>query len=102
MNERAEVQELSALLRSKVPIILIETHEEPRILKLLQQACNLEQQVMFRWSIVDGITRNGRDEPIYTPTTWSMRSSTSTRPRRTASTCSATRIPASRTTSTCA
>lgn len=65
MNERAEVQELGALLRSKVPIILIETHEEPRILKLLQQACNLEQQVMFRWSIVDGITRNGRDEPIY-------------------------------------
>jgi SpoVK/Ycf46/Vps4 family AAA+-type ATPase len=65
MNERAEVQELSALLRSKVPIILIETHEEPRILKLLQNACNLEQQVLFRWSIVDGITRNGRDEPIY-------------------------------------
>jgi SpoVK/Ycf46/Vps4 family AAA+-type ATPase len=65
MNERAEVQELSALLRSKVPIILIETHEEPRILKLLQNACNLEQQVLFRWSIVDGITRYGRDEPIY-------------------------------------
>lgn len=65
MNERAEVQELGALLRSKVPIILIETHEEPRILKLLQNACNLEQQLMFRWSIVDGITRHGRDEPIY-------------------------------------
>ena len=65
MNERAEVQELSALLRSRVPIILIETHEEPRILKLLQQACNLEQQVMFRWSIVDGITRYGRDDAIY-------------------------------------
>ena len=65
MNERAEVQELSALLRSKVPIILIETHEEPRILKLLQNACNLEQQVMFRWSIVDGITRYGREEAIY-------------------------------------
>ena len=65
MDERAEVNELCALLRSKVPIILIETHEEPRILKLLQSACNLEQQILFRWSIVDGITRNGRDEPIY-------------------------------------
>ena len=65
MNERAEVQELGALLRSKVPIILIETHEEPRILKLLQQACNLEQQLMFRWSIVDGISRHGQDESIY-------------------------------------
>ena len=57
MNEQAEVRELRSLLRSKVPIILIETHEEPRILKLLQQACNLENQVLFRWSIVDGIGR---------------------------------------------
>lgn len=57
MNEQAEVRELCSLLRSKVPLILIETHEEPRILKLLQQACNLENQVLFRWSIVDGIGR---------------------------------------------
>lgn len=57
MNERAEVEELAALLRSKVPLILIETHEEPRILKLLANACNLESQVLLRWSIVDGLTR---------------------------------------------
>jgi hypothetical protein len=57
MNERAEVEELGALLRSKVPLILVETHEEPRILKLLSLACNLEQQVLLRWSIVDGISR---------------------------------------------
>lgn len=57
MNERAEVEELGALLRSKVPLILVETHEEPRVLKLLSQACNLEQQVLLRWSIVDGIAR---------------------------------------------
>jgi hypothetical protein len=65
MNEQAEVRELSALLRSRVPIILIETHEEPRILKLLERACNLEQQVLFRWSITDGISRHSRDEAIY-------------------------------------
>lgn len=65
MNEREELKELTSLLKSKVPIILIETHEEPRILKLLHQACNLEEQVMFRWSITDGITRFTRDDPIY-------------------------------------
>jgi len=65
MNENLEVRELRSLLRSRVPIILIETHEEPRILALLQQACNLEQQMLFRWSIVDGLTRHGRDEAIY-------------------------------------
>ncbi len=65
MNEKAEVRELCTLLRSKAPIILIETHEEPRIMKLLEQAANLEQQMLFRWSITDGIARNGRDESIY-------------------------------------
>jgi MoxR-like ATPase len=65
MDEKAEIQELCALLRSRVPVILIETHEEPRILKLLERACNLENQLLFRWSIVDGLGRHGRDEVIY-------------------------------------
>ena len=65
MKDRDELIEIGALLKSRVPIILIETHEEPRILKLLHQACNLEQQVMFRWSITDGITRFSREEPIH-------------------------------------
>ena len=57
MNELAEIKEISALLRARVPLILIETHEEPRILKLLTQASNLENQLMMRWSIVDGLGR---------------------------------------------
>ncbi len=57
MNERAEINELCALLRAKVPLILVESNEEPRILKLLSQACNLEDQLMMRWSIVDGLGR---------------------------------------------
>jgi len=60
MNESDEIRELCALLRSRVPIVLIESHEEPRILKLLQKATNLEQQALFTWSIVDGLTRPAR------------------------------------------
>ena len=57
MNEREEINELAALLRSRVPLVLVETHEEPRVLKLLSQACNFENQLMMRWSIVDGLGR---------------------------------------------
>lgn len=57
MNENAEVNELAALLRTRAPLVLIETHEEPRILKLLERACNFENQLMMRWSIVDGLSR---------------------------------------------
>lgn len=57
MNERAEINEISSLFRARVPLILIETHEEPRILKLLTQASSLENQLMMQWSIVDGLGR---------------------------------------------
>ena len=65
MNRKDECQELCALLRSRFPVILIESNEEPRILELLQQAANLENQVLMTWSITHGIRRHGRDEAIY-------------------------------------
>ncbi len=65
MNRKDECQELYALLRSRFPVILIESNEEPRILELLQQAANLENQVLMTWSITHGIRRHGRDEAIY-------------------------------------
>ena len=65
MNARDEVHELSSLLRSRFPIILIASHEEPRILELLNKVCNLENQVLMSWSITSGIRRYGRDEAIY-------------------------------------
>ncbi len=65
MSRPDESQELCALLRSRFPIILIQSHEEPRILELLQKAANLENQVMMTWSITNGIRRYGREEAIY-------------------------------------
>ncbi len=65
MNRQDECQELCALLRSRFPIILIQSHEEPRVLELLQQSANLENQVLMTWSITNGIRRHGRDEAIY-------------------------------------
>jgi hypothetical protein len=65
MNARDEVAELGSLLRSRFPIILIESHEEPRILEVLARTCNLENQVLMTWSITSGIRRHGRDEAIY-------------------------------------
>src|SRR5512134_10108 len=63
--DRNEVAELGSLLRSRFPIILIESHEEPRMLELLQKVCNLENQVLMTWSITTGVRRHGRDEAVY-------------------------------------
>ncbi len=65
MNARDEANELGTLLRARFPIILIEAHEEPRILEVLNRACNLENQALMTWSITSGIRRFGREEATY-------------------------------------
>jgi len=65
VSHSEECQELCALLRARFPVILIESYEEPRMLQLLQQAANLENQVLMTWSITNGIHRYGREESVY-------------------------------------
>lgn len=54
-------KDLELLLRSRMPIILIETRDEARMLNLLKSiafARNTEQYLpLFRWSITDGLQR---------------------------------------------
>jgi ATP-dependent 26S proteasome regulatory subunit len=57
-------RELTLLVKSRFPIIVIETHEEPRALALLEKVCNLEGQALFVWSVASGLRRRGRNEAI--------------------------------------
>lgn len=59
-----EVHELTALMRSGIPLILVETHEEPRIVRMLEQACNAVNQPLYTWSIANGIARHAHTERI--------------------------------------
>jgi SpoVK/Ycf46/Vps4 family AAA+-type ATPase len=55
--------ELEALLKSRYPIILIETHEETRALQLLERICNRAQWPVFAWTISEGLRRLMPPEP---------------------------------------
>ncbi len=61
MSDQAE---LTLLVKSRFPIIVIETHEEPRALALLEKVCNLEGHALFAWSVAAGLRRRGRNESI--------------------------------------
>ncbi len=52
MDDAADLQELNALLGSRVPIVLVETHEEPRVLSMLSRIAQRTTMPMFHW-IVD-------------------------------------------------
>lgn len=58
MNDQ---RDLTLIIRSRFPIVLIETHEETRAMALLEQVARLEGQGLFVWSAADGLQR--RDNP---------------------------------------
>ena len=59
-----DLHDLTLILQSRFPIVVIETHEEPRVLALLEQAANLEGWALFVWSIADGLRRSNNSQPI--------------------------------------
>jgi SpoVK/Ycf46/Vps4 family AAA+-type ATPase len=53
----SDQRDLALLLKSRFPIVVIETHEEARALKLLEVIANQEQWPLHTWSIADGLRR---------------------------------------------
>jgi AAA+ superfamily predicted ATPase len=52
-----ELQDLLVLIKSRFPIVLIETHEEPRVLSLLEKSTNLDNSPLYTWSVTSGLRR---------------------------------------------
>lgn len=52
-----DLRDLTVALQSRFPIVVVETHEEARVLALLERVCNLEDLPCFLWSVVDGLRR---------------------------------------------
>ncbi|CAN5283867.1 AAA family ATPase [soil metagenome] len=65
MNDRPELDEIASLIRSQAPILLVASHEEPRVRALFERACAQLDKALFTWSITDGIRRAGRDDAVY-------------------------------------
>lgn len=59
-----DANDLTLVLRSRFPLVAIETHEEPRALALLERICNLEEWALFTWSVAAGLRRHGRSDVV--------------------------------------
>jgi ATPase family associated with various cellular activities (AAA) len=57
-------RELTLLIRSHFPILIVESPEEVRFVKLAETVCNLESHALFVWSLVNGIRRNNRSDTV--------------------------------------
>lgn len=60
--------DFNALLDARFPILVSETHEEPRLLSLITPVCNTRGIPLFIWSHADGLKRNTETSAIYNTT----------------------------------
>jgi SpoVK/Ycf46/Vps4 family AAA+-type ATPase len=61
MNDQ---RDLTVILKSRFPLVVIETSEESRVLQLLERIANLEGWALFVWSVVEGLRRAGRSDRV--------------------------------------
>jgi len=61
---KSEQDELQLLVRSRFPILVVETAEERRFLGLIETVANLDEVPLFTWSVVQGLRRPLKNETI--------------------------------------
>ena len=49
------LHDLALIIRSRFPVVQVETREETRIMKLLERVANLEGWALFVWTVADGL-----------------------------------------------
>ncbi len=57
-------RDLAVILRSRFPVVQVETREETRMMKLLERVANLEGWPLFVWTVADGLKRVPRTDVI--------------------------------------
>ena len=56
------LHDLALIIRSRFPVVQVETREETRLMKLLERVTNLEGWALFVWTVADGLKRVPRKD----------------------------------------
>ncbi len=59
-----DTHDLSLILKSRFPIVTLETTEEPRVLELLGDVCRKDRLALFAWSVTGGLRRHGNENHL--------------------------------------
>ena len=64
MHTQNDQHDLEVILKSRFPIVVVETHEERRVVDLLERIANLNGWAFFVWTLVDGLRRATHSQPV--------------------------------------
>jgi ATP-dependent 26S proteasome regulatory subunit len=60
-----DIDELESLLTAKMPVVAIESHEEQKVLVMLERFSTLNDRTLFVWSLTKGLRRHPTGESPY-------------------------------------
>jgi hypothetical protein len=66
-SRMTDLQDLVALIRANMPLIVIETRDEARVVELFRQALMQVWRALYAWSITEGLRRIDFDREESTP-----------------------------------
>ena len=69
MFTESPMRDLEAIVRSRTPLIAMESIEEPQIIRMARQIAQRQQLKAFRWTVTDGLQAlDPADQPLQTIT----------------------------------
>jgi SpoVK/Ycf46/Vps4 family AAA+-type ATPase len=60
-----DIAELESLLSARMPIVAVESHEEKKVLMMLERFTTLNERTFFVWSLTKGLRRHPTGEAPY-------------------------------------
>lgn len=62
-----ELHDIELMLKKDIPLIAIESHEEPRVLELCTRLALKTYRKLYRWTSTDGLVSNGSTHMVAVP-----------------------------------
>jgi SpoVK/Ycf46/Vps4 family AAA+-type ATPase len=60
-----DIRDLESLLVARVPVVAVESHEEAKVLAMLERFSALNDRTLFVWTLTNGLRRRNAIEGIY-------------------------------------
>ncbi|MBI2961513.1 MAG: AAA family ATPase [Betaproteobacteria bacterium] len=61
----SDIRDLEGLLSAQVPVVIIESHEERKVLQMLERFATLNDRAFFTWNVTQGLRRANTAESVY-------------------------------------
>ena len=59
----SDIKQLESLLSTQIPLVVVESHEEQKVINLLERVATLNSQGFYVWNLTHGLRRwDGSDD----------------------------------------